>query len=108
MTSSVWPETFAPPWKQPEGAHDAYPVGALVYRNGHIWKNLTAANVWEPGVSGWRDTPATGYPQWVQPTGAHDAYKLDDIVTYQGQTYRSTINANVWAPGVFGWVVFTP
>ena len=100
----TWPEKFAPQWRQPTNAEDAYPVDTLVFHNGRIWKNLTAANVWEPGVSGWRDTPAVGYPMWVQPTGALDAYAVGDIVTHNGQNWQSQYPANVWEPGVFGWV----
>jgi hypothetical protein len=101
---AAWPEQFALPWQQPEGAHDAYPSGSVVFHAGRMWTSTTAANVWEPGVSGWRDTPTTGYPMWVQPTGAHDAYALDDIVEHAGGLWRSEYEANVWEPGVFGWV----
>lgn len=41
------------PWVQPTGAHDAYPLGAQVTRNGRTWTSTVAANVWEPGVYGW-------------------------------------------------------
>ena len=42
------------PWVQPTGAHDAYPVGALVTYNGQTWENTGSdANVWAPGVFGW-------------------------------------------------------
>lgn len=44
-----------PSWNQPTGAHDAYPVGAKVTHKSKNWENLTPANVWEPGVSGWRE-----------------------------------------------------
>jgi len=40
-------------WVQPTGAHDAYPLGALVKHNGEIWESIVDANVWEPGVYGW-------------------------------------------------------
>lgn len=101
----TWPERFALPWKQPKAAHDAYPRDALVFHAGRIWQSTTAANVWEPGVSGWRDAPAVGYPMWVQPTGAHDAYGLGDQVTHNGSDWESQYAANVWEPGVFGWVM---
>ena len=60
-------------WTQPTGAHDAYPLGATVTHKGKQWENLTPANVWEPGVSGWREvagededgTPTV--PEYVQP-----------------------------------------
>lgn len=43
-----WPE-----WRQPAGAHDAYPLGAKVTHNGKRWTSTADANVWEPGVYGW-------------------------------------------------------
>lgn len=96
-------------WAQPTGAHDAYPQGWTVMHEGKTWESLTPANVWEPGVSGWREQSqesAEGepsVPEWIQPTGAHDAYKRGDTVVYQGLTWTSAIDANVWAPGVYGW-----
>ena len=94
----AWPERFAPVWRQPVGAHDAYPKDALVFHEGRIWRSTTAANVHAPGVSGWHDSPETGLPQWVQPSGAHDAYPLGAEVTHNGANWRSLINANVWEP----------
>lgn len=96
-------------WVQPTGAHDAYPQGWTVTHDGKQWESLTPANVWEPGVSGWRETtPDGGGPaEWVQPTGAHDAYKKGDRITYRGTVWRSTIDGNVWAPGVYGWEQLT-
>lgn len=91
-------------WRQPTGAHDAYPLDATVTFGGKTWTNLTPANVWTPGVSGWAEVTA-GPPAWLQPTGAQDAYPLGAKVTYQGQTWTNTIAANVWAPGVAGWTV---
>lgn len=43
-----WPE-----WRQPTGAHDAYPIGAKVSHNDKHWVSNTDNNVWEPGVFGW-------------------------------------------------------
>jgi len=40
------------PWVQPTGAHDAYPLGAIVTHNGKTWESLIANNVWEPGGVG--------------------------------------------------------
>ena len=45
-----WPE-----WRQPQGAHDAYVLGAKVSHNGKHWTSDVAANVWEPGVYGWTE-----------------------------------------------------
>lgn len=96
-----------PEWKQPEGAHDAYPAKTVVEHGGKRWVSLTPANVWEPGVSGWRqfsENVSTIFP-WIQPTGAHDAYRLGAKVTHNGFTWENTgSDANVWEPGIFGWV----
>ena len=99
-------------WTQPTGAHDAYRREAQVTHGGKTWVSLVGANVWEPGVSGWREvtpesedgTPAAP-PEWVQPTGGHDAYKTGDLVTWQGQAYRSNRDGNVWSPSALpsGW-----
>lgn len=43
-----WPE-----WRQPTGAHDAYPIGAKVSHNNKHWVSNVDNNVWEPGVYGW-------------------------------------------------------
>lgn len=43
-----WPE-----WRQPTGAHDAYPIGAKVSHNEKHWVSNTENNTWEPGVFGW-------------------------------------------------------
>ena len=96
-------------WEQPTGAHDAYPEGAEVVHDGTTWASLIDANVWEPGVSGWREVPGEDedgeptVPAWVQPTGAHDAYNEGDQVTHDGQTWTSDLDGNVWEPGVHGW-----
>lgn len=96
-------------WVQPTGAQDAYGMDAVVSHNGKSWRNLMSANVWSPGVSGWREVwgqAQAGYPAWVQPTGGQDAYPLGAKVSYNGQNWENTgSSANVWAPGVFGWVV---
>ncbi|MGI5868688.1 MAG: carbohydrate-binding protein [Kiritimatiellia bacterium] len=102
-----------PVWRQPLGAHDAYPLGAKVQHNGKTWESIIAANVWQPGVYGWievtqgegetmEDTPA-----WKQPLGAHDAYPLGAKVQHNGKTWESIIAANVWQPGVYGWTEVT-
>lgn len=92
-------------WVQPTGAHNAYPLGRTVTHGGKTWENIMPANVWEPGVSGWREVVAEGYPAWVQPTGAHDAYSIGDRVSFEGANYESKINANTWSPTGYpaGW-----
>lgn len=42
-----------PIWRQPQGAFDAWPVGAIVAHDGHHWRNtLPKVNVWQPGADG--------------------------------------------------------
>lgn len=91
-------------WRQPTGAHDAYPLGFVVTYAGKQWENITPANVWVPGVSGWQEV-VEGPAPWVQPTGAHDAYNIGDRVTFNGSTYESLINTNTWSPTAYpaGW-----
>ncbi len=92
------------PWRQPTGAHDAYPKDWTVQHNGQTWTSLIGGNVWEPGVSGWRASADndTGAPAlYVQPTGSHDAYNTGDRVTFNGTVYESLIDNNVWAPDAY-------
>ena len=98
--------TEGEPWVQPTGAHDAYPLGITVTHGGKTWESLTAFNVWEPGVSGWREVVAVGYPAWVQPTGAHDAHAKGARVSFNGSDYESLIDGNVWSPTGYpaGWL----
>lgn len=44
-----------PQWRQPQGAHDAYSLGAKVTHKGRRWISQVENNVWEPGVSGWAE-----------------------------------------------------
>lgn len=91
-------------WRQPTGAHDAYPYGFEVRHVDKNWVSLVASNVWEPGVSGWGEKVGEGeIPGWVQPTGAHDAYPINAVVSHNGGVWRSIVDANVWEPGVYGW-----
>ena len=88
------------PWERPTSALDAYPTDAVVAHSGKVWRNLTAANVWEPGESGWREiSEDEAYPpEFVPPSGAHDAYSEGDRVSYKGSVWRSLIDGNVWSP----------
>lgn len=79
-----------------------YPIDTECWHNGKGWVSLIGTNIWEPGISGWRELGAA--PDWIEPANAHDVYPLDALVTYQGATWMSTAAANVWAPGVYGWV----
>ena len=96
--------TDGQPWVQPTGVHDAYTKGITVKHDGKTWESIVFANVWAPGVSGWREVVSDGgVAAWVQPTGAHDAYQTNDRVTHNNKTWVSTHANNVWEPGVFGW-----
>lgn len=96
-------------WKKPSGAHDAYPDQARVTNNNKVWISLMPNNVFEPGVTGWREEVAEGeYAEWIQPLGAHDAYKKDDVVRHEGSYWISNIENNVYPPGSFGWSPFEP
>lgn len=92
-------------WVAPDGAHNAYPMGWEVTYDDRLWISLLHGNVWEPGVSGWREVSADEEkpPLWVQPTGAHDAYQKGDRVTFDEHVWFSIVDANVWSPAVYGW-----
>ena len=94
-------------WRQPTSAVDAYPKDWTVQHDGKTWVSLTPANVWPPGVSGWREVveEGSGAPEWVQPTGAHDAYQTGDHVMFEGAEYVSLIDGNTWSPTAYpqGW-----
>lgn len=99
--------TEGEPWRQPTSAVDAYPKDWTVTHNGATWVSLVAANVWEPGISAWREVVEEGDapPEYVQPTGGHDAYQVGDRVTFEGTVYESVIDGNVWSPDAYaaGW-----
>lgn len=93
-------------WRQPVSAIDAIPEGAVRSHEGKLWESTVANNVWEPGVSGWREYVIGGVAPWQQPTGAHDAYSTGERVTHDNPNdggaiwvYESAINANTTEPG---------
>lgn len=49
------PSIEYPEWIPPTGAHDAYPMGAKASHNGKRWESEIDANVYEPGVYGWKE-----------------------------------------------------
>ena len=105
----VGQEDFALPWKQPDSvaakqpdSAGVYALGAIVSHKSKMWRSLLPHNVWEPGVSGWREV-TDDFAAWVQPTGAHDAYQTGSVVAHDDKVWRSLMDANVWAPGVSGW-----
>lgn len=83
-------------WSQPTASFDSYPSGSIVTHNGLSWISTAPANVWEPGVSGWRVYGQVS--DWIQPSGAHDAYTTGERVMYQNDEWESTIDGNVWEP----------
>lgn len=95
-------------WVQPTDATNAYPKDWTVSYGGKTWESLTPANVWEPGVSGWREVVDEDTTRdWVAPTGAHDAYQTGDRVMFEGAEYESTMDNNTWSPVDYpaGWEV---
>ena len=93
-------------WRQPSSAVDAYPLDWTVTHDGKQWVSLVSGNVWEPGVSAWREVvEGGGVPEWVQPTGAHDAYQTGDHVMFEDAEYVSLIDGNTWSPTAYpqGW-----
>lgn len=97
-----------PAWVRPTNALDAYiGLNVKVTHNGKVWISLVPINVWEPGVSGWREITEVGATPaaFNQPTGAHDAYKKGDLVTFLNNTWESLQDGNVWSPIAypFGW-----
>ena len=44
-----------PVWKQPQGAHDAYRIGAKCSWVEKHWESEIDNNVYEPGVYGWKE-----------------------------------------------------
>jgi len=98
--------TKAKTWVQPKGSQDAYQLGSLVIYNNKIWVSIVDANVWEPGVTGWRVSNEFGeevVSEWIQPLGAHDSYNIGATVIHNGKKWIATIGNNVWEPGVYGW-----
>lgn len=93
---------FAPQWRQPSGAEEAYPAGFHVFHNDMIWQSNVPNNVWEPGVFGWFDA-LSEVPKWIQPLGAGSEYAMDAEVMHKGRHWKSIVPANVWEPGVYGW-----
>lgn len=100
---ALWKRYYEPaddpwPWVQPLGSHDAYPVGARVAYNGQTWVNTIAANVWQPGVTGW--TREGGEPATSEWVSGEQGLKVGDVRTYQGVAYSAVQNpgVNIWPP----------
>ena len=109
-TAALWSKilVFADeyrPWQQPQGAHDAYPLGAIVSHNDQLWISDHEANVWEPPTQ-WSEyipngeggeEPGGETPEWAPDT----SYSISDQVVYNDTTY-SCIQAHTsqvgWEP----------
>lgn len=102
--------TGLPIWGPPTGAHDAWPIGAVVIYEGQQWVNTHhAPNAWEPGNPQhmWEqltfpepEPDAPEHPAWVAPSGAHDVYPPGAIVEHNGSLWRNIHTAgNSWEPG---------
>lgn len=94
------------PWQQPTDATNAFPKDWVATHNGATWVSTVSANVWEPGVSGWRKQSAeNSVSEFLQPTGQHDSYQTGEHVMFEGAEYVSTIDNNVWSPAAYpaGW-----
>lgn len=105
-----------PVWRQPVGAFDAWPVGAVVAHAGKRWRNiLPKVNVWEPGNDGpvptWEELrepepPADGQtppidsdPEPEVPAWAPSvAYPVGHLATHDDATYRC-VQAHTSQPG---------
>jgi hypothetical protein len=76
--------TGRPQWVQPQGAHDAYPLGYAVSHNGKL--------------SSWREFTEDGtIPDFVQPTGAHDMYVVGEQVVFEGEIYTA-LESTAYSP----------
>ena len=104
VCKALWKRFYEPTdapwsWVQPIGSVDAYPIGAKVTYGGYTWQNTIAANVWQPGVTGWTNLTPPVSPNWSYPV----AYKVNDLVIYvpNGFTYKciQAHTSNVsWTP----------
>ncbi len=104
-----------PVWRQPTGAHDAYPLGWVTRHDNKLWRSDRAANVWEPGTTdaGWIDVTAelTGVDPPETPTAepwsASASYAVGDLASRGGVVYRCLIAhgaeyAGTWGPPATG------
>src|SRR5699024_3029343 len=91
-------------WVQPVGAHDAYLAGDVVSHGGKLWASTVNYNVWEPGVSGWREQAGEDedgnpiIPEYLPPTGGHDVYMTGDLVMFEGDVYEAVMDNVTWSP----------
>lgn len=110
LWAETWPSGVIPEWRQPQGAHDAYPVGFTVTLNGVFWESLINANTTEPdtqaGLQYWQEVDANGDPVvsetevWV--SGETISFDPQNPArrTYEGVTYQllQDPGINIWPP----------
>lgn len=104
-TEEAWVNSgLEPPvWVRPTGAHDSYPVGAVVTHAGRVWENVhPGINGWEPGAVGvderiWREITKTDTPA-APPADTAGGVVIEwgpglplqpgDRIAYQGAAYE--------------------
>jgi len=112
VTPALWRlfEEGIPEWRQPQGAHDVYPLNFIVRFNDKLYISRHETNSWQPdqvGTDIWeeiKDGDDDEIPEWVQPKGTVGLYHKGDKVIYDGWIWESTADNNSWKPGVYGWV----
>lgn len=108
--SATRPDIPGAPWRQPTGAHDAYPTGWETTHDGHLWRSRIPANVTVPGADArwWEDlgpAPDGGGdpPVEVSEWAPNRAYATHDLVTHDGALWRCVIPHTSmvgWEPGI--------
>ncbi len=105
-----------PPYRQPTGAHDAYPTGRVIrWNDGRLYRAARSGVAHSPAEypADWTDVTAelTGVDPPDTPTAAEwsitTAYGVDDLVTYEGLVYRcirahGTEYQGTWRPPATG------
>ena len=95
-------------WRQPTGAHDAYPINHEVSHIGAIWKSLIAANTTTPEVGSQFWELVSGEPEEpegpeILPWQPDESVGVGDLRSYNGTTYRavqSHTTQSGWIPPV--------
>jgi len=106
LFTETWPSGVAPTWTQPQGAHDAYPLGFEVYHapTDRIWVSDIEANVWEPNsvADTWtlREDQQPLEPVGTEWVSGEQGLQIGDQRTYQGVTYVivGNVGINIWPP----------
>lgn len=102
------PPVAVPEYKQPLGAHDAYPLGSFASQDGNVYRSLRSGNVWEPKSFPdlWElvtadevpDPPDNSdVPEWE----VGKAYIAGDLFKFKSKVYRvvqAHTSAAHWAP----------